>query len=81
MELAFGKPDFDLIAVLERRDDLAVEREGDLVVFEAAFGVDIERDLAVAGQHDGAHGQRGGADGREDDGLQFGVDNGTSGGE
>ena len=80
-EFAGGAADFDLVAVEHGDHDLAVDGEADQVVLVPSFGFDEEGDLAVGGNHDGAHGKFGGADGCENKGVDARVDDGAAGRE
>ena len=53
-EFAGGFADFDLVTVFNWDDDLAVNCEADFVVVKAAFRVNCDGDLAVAGNYDWA---------------------------
>ena len=77
-QLARAATHLDLVAVFNRDDDLAVYGEANFVVGVTTVSVYGDVDLAVAGHGKRTHGELGRTDGREDKGVDLGVDNGAA---
>jgi len=73
--------DFDDVAVFHGDHDLAVDGEPNLVVCVTAVGVDADRDLAIAWNDDGTHGEVGGTDWGENKSIDARMDDGPAGAE
>ena len=78
---AGGAADFDLVAVFERNNDLAVYGETDLIVFVTAFGLDGDGKLAVGRNHNGSYRKFDRTDGRENKSFDARVNDGSAGGK